>query len=343
LNRRRWLKLALATTVAGEAGLRALDALLGRPTGSLYSLVTLRGDRHVLAPPGRLIVPERYGDVEYAINRLGYRDREHDLTGNRDRILILGDSVAFGLGARQEARFGELLESSLRSRGLEVDVINLAMFAYNTGNELQALREDGLQFLPRLVIVSFFMNDFAMPEPGTAPAAPGLMARLSALQNRLLYSSNLWRRLSQLASGTVYRVTHDARRRLFPDSLNAAEPVSKLALLEAHPDDEQIAAFRALRAIAEQASSGGASTLLLLTPDEVQLHDTRYDGIDRRIAAFCRGAGIGFVDALPALRAAPGRERLFLDGVHLSAQGHQVVAGALRAEVESRLGRVPRP
>jgi lysophospholipase L1-like esterase len=327
----------LALAIAGEAAVRVWDRFHGK-TGSLYEFVVAGKDRFKLRPDSEVIVPERYGDIFYRFNRRGYRDREPASGTAVRRIVLLGDSVAFGLGVDQDRIFAELLERRLRREtGQAWDVANLAVFAYHTANELAALREDGLPQRPELVIVQFLMNDFSIPAAAGGPAPPpSLGDRLTDGKNRLVNRSALYRRVRQAGTGLVYLAVHDARRRWFAGTLNDAQPRRQLAMLEATPRDEAIAAFQALAAIRDASRAADADTLVLLMPDEVQLYSRRYDGINRRIAAFCRREGIPLLDVLPALRASPDRRELFLDGVHLSESGHRLVAGLLSGEIARR-------
>jgi lysophospholipase L1-like esterase len=336
----------LALSVLGESGVRVWEHFHGE-TGSLYDCVVPVANRFKLRPSTTITVPERYGDIVYHLNRRGYRDDEPDTGSGVRRIVLLGDSVAFGLGVDQDRIFAALLERRLRDEtGRPWDVDNLAIFAYQTANELAALEEDGLQLRPELVLVQFYMNDFSIFSPAGGAAPPrSLIDRLTALKNRLVYRSAFYRRLHQAGAGLAYLALHDARRRWFTESLNDAEPRGEFAMLASTPDDGRIAAFRALSRIREVARSAGARTLVLLTPDEVQLYTSRYDGINRRIAAFCRRQGIDLYDPLPALRTSPDRRSFYLDGVHLTPQGHRRMADLLFAELRSRdlVGGPPRP
>ncbi len=336
---RRLLLGLLAVAVCGEVALRLADAALDRPTGSLYDHIVPAGDRYKLTPGGRVVAPERYGDIEYRFNRQGYRDRDHDPAAPGERIVLLGDSVTFGLGAAYADIYPVQLAGLLSQRyGPRYEVVNLAIFAYDTQHELEALAEDGLGDRPTLVVVQFYLNDFAIhaPRGDGPPPRLSLGQRLVGLKNLLLYRSNLYRRLHQLATTATYRFFHDRRRLAHPATLNRAEPVDKLRYLTDHPDDADVPAFVALRRIADLAREHGARTLVLLSPDEVQLFDAAYDGIQARFARFAANAEIPFLDLLPGLRAEPKHHKLFLDGVHLSPRGHRRVAELLLAELVRR-------
>lgn len=341
-KRTKVLLVLIALLLACELAVRAVDALKGG-TGSLYGVIVLGapGKRFRLLPGSVVTQPERYGDVVYRLNRGGYRDGEPRAAADVRRIVLIGDSVSFGLGVDQDKIYPALLEKRL---GDPWDVVNLAIFAYNTADERQALQEDGLKLRPELVLLQFYMNDFSIAATGgSRPDPPGLLDRLAALRNLVLSKSALYRRLYQGGTALTFHLFHDLRRRRFPERLNADEPRQKSAYLRSLPDDGAVAAFREIREIDRLARSHGARLLVLLSPDEVQLFTRQYDGINERFRAFCQRAGIDLFDPLPALRAEPDPVRLFNDGVHYSAEGHAALARLLYGELVRRglAGRHP--
>jgi hypothetical protein len=95
-----------------------------------------------------------------SFNARGYRGRELALprTGGRTRVVVLGDSVAFGLDVSDEQTFTHLLES--RDNGIEAG--NLAVQGYGPGQELLVLLGEGLREDPDVVVLAFCLsNDFA--------------------------------------------------------------------------------------------------------------------------------------------------------------------------------------
>ncbi|HEV8238167.1 MAG TPA: SGNH/GDSL hydrolase family protein [Thermoanaerobaculia bacterium] len=335
-RRGRALALVVALLIGGEATARLWEAL-GASTTTLYEQVVPFRARFKMKPDREVRVPERYGTVVYRFNRAGYRDRDHVADSGRRSVVLLGDSVTFGLGAPQDAIYAAVLQHQLDAwRGPRHEVVNLAIFAYDSGHELQTLREEGLAYRPQVVVVQFFMNDLSEPPPGTPAVPPGALQRLRAARNVYLYRSALARRVHQGLTRLTYLLIHDVRRTRFPETLNADEPRGKLAYLAAHPDDATIPAFASLRAIRDAAAAQGARVLLLQTPDETQLYTTRYDAIDARVARFCARERIAYLDALPTLRAAPRHESIFLDGVHLSPRAHDLIGRRLASELVQR-------
>src|SRR5687767_3923597 len=73
------------------------------------------------------------------INANGLRDRDHayERTSDLMRILVLGDSFAWGYGVDEKQRFSQLLETSMN-----VEVINAGVSGYSTDQELLWFRDE---------------------------------------------------------------------------------------------------------------------------------------------------------------------------------------------------------
>jgi hypothetical protein len=106
-----------------------------------------------------------YYDVPVSINSLGLRDREipPDPAPDEHRILIMGDSVPFGVGVPFEDTYGFLLERRLNGARADGDppvrTINLGTVSYNTEQELVQLETLGLGLHPSLVTLLVTSND----------------------------------------------------------------------------------------------------------------------------------------------------------------------------------------
>ena len=90
------------------------------------------------------------------INEKGLRDRPHSYERQDDseRILVLGDSFAWGYGVEESERFSQLLEKSLNA-----DVINAGVSGYSTDQELLWYRGEGIKYETDLVILVVAGND----------------------------------------------------------------------------------------------------------------------------------------------------------------------------------------
>ena len=106
-------------------------------------------------------------------NSHGFRDPERELAkpdGLR-RVLILGDSIAWGWGVNDGERFSDLLEERLGER---VQVINLAVPGYGTDQQYWSLLQKGFAYEPDIVLLCMVLNDvfeaekilhYGMPKP----------------------------------------------------------------------------------------------------------------------------------------------------------------------------------
>jgi hypothetical protein len=101
--------------------------------------------------------------VTISINSQGRRDKEVSLKkpAGTYRIVVLGDSVAFGARVEAKDDFCTQLEWNLnaRSESLRYEVLNFGVPGYGTWQQLSALKEKALAYDPDLVILAFVMND----------------------------------------------------------------------------------------------------------------------------------------------------------------------------------------
>ncbi|MFA6357359.1 MAG: SGNH/GDSL hydrolase family protein [Candidatus Omnitrophota bacterium] len=113
---------------------------------------TIFTGQHVKIPPTTIkISSQGIRDGEYSINKpLGVY-----------RVVILGDSVAFGWGVELEQTFGKYLEKMLNEYGAQkYEVINFSVPGYNTVQEVATLESKCLLYRPDLVIFSICGNDY---------------------------------------------------------------------------------------------------------------------------------------------------------------------------------------
>lgn len=102
-------------------------------------------------------------------NRLGFRDRNHTPAPEPGvfRIVVIGDSIAEGLGVHDDsAIFPALLEKRMAEAGHEIEIVNLAVRGYNTQQEVAMLVERGLAFQPDLVLLQYCWNDVTQMDGG---------------------------------------------------------------------------------------------------------------------------------------------------------------------------------
>ena len=100
-------------------------------------------------------------------NSMGYIDYEYNISKEKGifRIVVIGDSVAQGLGVNLEESFSKILERKLNDniRNKRFEVIILAVKGYSTSQELILLENKALKYDPDLIIWSYVLNDAADP------------------------------------------------------------------------------------------------------------------------------------------------------------------------------------
>ena len=260
---------------------------------------------------------------------------------NSFRILVLGDSQAFGFGVLDNETFSAQLEEILaaRYRNLEVQVLNGGVPGYGTADQLAFLRSKGGAFEPDLVILQFLsVNDivesnapaidWAVLQDGWLRAGPqepdggGESPNLSERIRQLKQQSHLLHLLSNSAGYLALR-------------LGLIDKIESL-WGEDFTDDEGKVAAGVLVEISEEARRLGAPSLFLYSTAKNYVLSDDYElprsGLVVRDAA--ETADVPWVDANETLRLRPDRTELYftLDG-HWSPDGHRAIAELLADEL----------
>jgi len=153
---RRRLLFAVWVAVATLAGLEIVLRVWG--TAPLFERITITSDgaEYALSPDPRLLYVPRPGAGEF--NAGGYRGEltPVERVPGVERIVVMGDSVAEGLGVAHTERFTSLLSNEL---GQEFEVINLAVRGYNLRQEVAYFEERGRAYRPDHVVFFTSFND----------------------------------------------------------------------------------------------------------------------------------------------------------------------------------------
>lgn len=244
------------------------------------------------------------------------------------RIVVLGDSVAFGWGVDDEVTFVRRLEAEWNAAHPQrpIEVVNTALPMYDTNQELAALRELGLSLQPDLVLLVYVVNDIeptrdviesvlrgtpppvdygaTLPDdawswagkhlPGCLPATARLLGALSNVERRLATS---------LPPGETYRPEQHGRG------------------VQGWPRSQ-----RALLAIRDACRTAGVPLLLL---------DHTLPALPS-LPTFCREQGIDCAE----LRFTSADHRLGITNslldTHANARGHQLLLERLQRALDER-------
>jgi len=136
------------------------------------------------------------GYVKVEINSLGCRGPEYLIPKslNTFRICFVGDSVVFGSRIRFEDTIPQRVEAILNkdSSHFKYEVVNGGVGDKNLKDEINFIRDKLILLEPDIILLGFYLNDFATPA--------GYLAGINIYENHLLHRLNKlsWVRKSNL-------------------------------------------------------------------------------------------------------------------------------------------------
>jgi hypothetical protein len=261
----------------------------------------------------------------------------YEKTPGKTRLVMLGDSIAFGTRVRDFETFSALLEQ----RSARDEVVNLAVEGYSTDQELLVLEAEGLRYHPDVVVLNVCVaNDpFENFLPGRLPRPKPHFTwdgRQLVLHDDHLRLSPARRALQWLADES-----HLANR--LRDLLPFASQSSLFPPVRAEWQRFDRSAANELTVqlacrVHEVSRRGGAELLVLLHPDELSFE--HLSPVATRLHSALRNRGIRVEDLGQVYRAAGlSYKQVAIDqGGHLTPLGHHFVA----EEIE-RLLAAPAP
>jgi lysophospholipase L1-like esterase len=125
--------------------------------------------------------------TDVKVNSFGFRSPEPRQADDVRRVVVVGDSIAFGSELPADTAFPNLLRRALGQRDHRFDVQNLSLSGYDTLQEVAVLKRHGLPLDPELVIVGFCLNDAGV-----------VSANLEYLERMRGYSQRPWLQASRL-------------------------------------------------------------------------------------------------------------------------------------------------
>lgn len=332
------LGAVLLCTLAGEAALRLLAPF---PEHSAETINSFPDGYHPLL--GYAGVPDldtvfTLSDFSHRIqnNSCGFRDRERAREkGDRRRIVVLGDSTAWGWGVEAEERFSDLMERMLPGW----EVLNLAQAGYSTDQELLVLETEGFAYRPDIVFLLFDRNDVV--EGNNAKGIDGMQPKPwyeeldGALELRgvpVPCDPDYWKSKAALARIHGSPPPQGAWER-FRERILARSHLRNWILFRlAHPRRRE-GGKRREEARALDAAMGLTKKILSRMNRSCAEHGARLVVTDvpsaytPLLAGFCSGEGIPYLDLRPVLegRWRPVSHRRV---GHWNRYGHRLVAGA---------------
>jgi len=285
-------------------------------------------------------------DVVY--DSRGYRNAPTPASAT---VAVIGDSFV-------EAALvpGEELLTTRLERALGVPVANLGVGGYGPLQQAVVLRRDALPLAPRLVFWCFFEGNDLLDARRIARHADDERELAITFEERS-FAANAARLLVR-AFAPVRRVDSEEARRSSATftAADADRGATVYFPFPARPlSQDDRSTLREVTALLERAAAEcrerGAELVLVFVPEKFRVYrdlcdhppdayarDWQPSELPELLAAWARGAGVGFVDLTAALQRAAARDGLvyFADDGHWNGRGHAVAAGELERAARER-------
>jgi len=333
-----WLLLPL---LAAEAVLRVRYMVRAKPEGHGLTMTSESRQRRYQYRPG--FSGLSHGNHHVRINALGFRGREYpEVKGAATRrILVLGDSVAFGLYREEDEIFPTRLEHYLNQEEgpWTYEVLNGAVSGYNAENELGTLVQMGPQVDADLVILQTCINDIAlsnytsaigggsyfnyrgdyMPEAGLVRSAGEFLEEHSVLAAEILV--NLDRVLKEKGLREDYYYYFQwFYKEVF---------LGRFETPKVERAWEEVLATTA--EMNREARRQGARFLcLVFLPSPLMKYDEPPGGYTSRLLELGEREGFPCLVMKPHLLERWGGRSVYMDRVHLNGWGHDLTAKIIR-------------
>lgn len=361
MSARLWAGRALAVTIAVfcafgllEVVLRLIDA--GETSVEFRSLFMPDPELGHRLRPGAHV---RYRTSEFStdidINRLGVRGEEIGKKAeNEFRILVLGDSMVLGLQVPLAHTFCQILQTRLNQTAVSprhFTVVNAAVQGYGPVEEYLWFTRISPLVEPDLVIVTIFVGNDAVD-------AAASEERLHPQSVNRTLAERAWMNVRRLARRSeAVQLVYPSLMAVFGRFRQAPLRASPLDAHLSHPSERVLHGYEVARDCVERLQSHAAArgwrTAILLLPVRFQIEaedreqlsrETRrrgqtldVDGATNRFRAALDDLSIPLLDALPVFRANSQRSGLyFRRNIHLTSEGHELVASSLQEFLERR-------
>lgn len=339
--------------------------------------LALQGQRAFKTPMCvRVADPRLYGlNPAYPeISSLGFRNREIAVPKPPGvyRVVILGDSVAFGVGVERPEAFPQRMNRILAGSDRKIEVVNCGVPGYSTYNELELYRQVGATLDADLVMLSVCLNDVVNPRLHWATAGlsledvaqvpvsaipdpesdrrrvlPMLAERRRMEAQRPLVTRSLFISSVFDALATPWTPVWKGEVPKTPTYLAFEDPTSIEVLC--HDGSQQWKWLQArLGDVNRSVTEQQRKLIVLFFPLAYQMDEGYPLSPQTRLTASCTANSISSVDVLPTLLK-HSKAKMFRLGTgdyydiwHLTSRGHEVVAEMLCAYVlESRARSLP--
>ena len=249
------------------------------------------------------------------INSDGLRNATVSLTALKTRILIVGDSSIYGVRVRDSENISGQLETMLRKKGFDVEVLNGGCPGYSSWQAYRLLKERLLKYKPDWVIVGTLWSDTQGADQPDATQY-GNVPMPWRYQSRLFMMANMY------ISKKRWELEEAPEVHFGTDPVVA--PTNRVPI-----DDYESNLYEINKLVVEN----GGQTLFLLLPGMQDVLHGRIGDFREGYREVMRQAAeelqVPIAD-MPSHFHRVGREReYFMDDVHPTVKGYRIIAEEL--------------
>lgn len=262
------------------------------------------------------------------VNTLGFRDQARG-EKTRPRVLAVGDSSVYGFGVRDDEVFTSLLE-----RRFDADFINGAVPGYSTYQALNLLDMRGFALDPDVILVGNLWSDNnfdSFTDKDLLATYAGWQASTSGLVRPLLARSALFRWLDW----TVRVAPRGAAARAVGWQVGGLDPRTGYRRVAVNDYAANLDAFCERM----EGRGGGVIFLLLANTEDIDHLSAApaWEVYRQAMRETAERHDAPLVD-IPAAFQTSGRsaDALFLDAMHPTAVGHDLIADAVAQALTDR-------
>lgn len=374
----RFLALAIGCAAALgllEVGLRALRPSHSGLRALLYQATLPTAYGRIADLPGLLettVVGYRphteFGG--YVLNGRGLRTHEYGATPAPGvfRVVALGDSFVFGGVAEADHWCGHLERALATRHPPAAEVLRMGVLGTGPPFYLRLWEVEGARLGASVVVVGVFVGNDFFDEQGRPEGWRGRLDQAAAVSYAVRLARNLLRLEAPVArppeaSGARHPsggfdvpgyVYDDTRAQFSPEAYAEVERDRMTLCLRSAGGRFAVRLERVMRVLREldaQVRRSGARLVVMMMPDEYQVHadvaalaaraeGRALDAYDldrpqRELGLALRNEGIDALDLLPAFRDRGTAERLYVPrDTHWNRAGHRLAAEQLAAHLE---------
>lgn len=269
-------------------------------------------------------------------NNHGFRDKERNINKKSmtKRILVIGDSITFGRGiSNKEDIFTAKLEKLLVSKNYNVEIINFGVSGYNTQQEIELYKKNGLKFKPDIILLAYCLNDKGMVAGANALE---IFSSLLNSKNDVLYSQEA---NQYLIVSHLYRLAYFIWKTKFKKS----NPLESLKDYESLTKDNRAIYFKELSDLTKPTGQQVVviifplfGSLPLLSSEKSDILNYKFNEEHEFVKKLSTENGFKILDLLSSYRDCfKINPNLAQDVYHPTEFGHECAANSISFFLES--------